>query len=811
MRWAVPLLTVWVLVACTRTDPYETGEAAYAQADFEAARAAYEAALRESPTPRARIQSRLGLTLRKLGDLPGSEAMLRDAVDGAEAGGDAHLAAVSRRYLGRTLANAQRHDEAMAEYAAALAHHEAHGPVSDLLKLQLQRAALAWHRRDFDTAYGAYLDIHGRATVGGHQAMEGHALQGLSMLMVMIGEFDEARALLTRAIRLHREAGRAAAVTAALVARAAASVRGGRHEAARHTAEQALKRARTEGARDQAVAALLVLVYAHVDGGRAAEALVAARAAREAAVELGQLVKEAWLAESLALVALERWDEADAALETTRTTADPNASQETPAWVAALSATVAEGRGDEAAALKHLRAAVRAFEALRTELRAAPMGAFFHGERARAYERLVSRTAAAGAVSEALRTVGQTKARALSETLLATDSGGERRRKQRGDNLVKLLPGLPAMPDPAALVARLPRELTVIEYFALPDRLLVFRIRGGEIELRKVPVARAELEQRVRAMLAAVVRGSADWTTEAAWLAERLLDPVDAALREAPGPVAFVPHGALHHVPFAALPWGDGLLVDTIATFSAPSLVALDSVLQRPAAVVPPRVLTVGDPRDDLPGARAEVKAVAAGFASSTMLLGASATESAVRGALGGAALSHFAVHGIRTSPNRPAHLALLEDSAHDGRLHADEIAAMELPRSLVVLSVCDSAHGTPNQGDELVGVVDRAFLAAGARTVLASRWPVHDAASVLFMRRFYAELPTRGVLGAFNEAQRTLRSGRARTSDLGPTLLAQLGAPRVQAFRGVQATPRVVDLRHPYFWAAFTLRGDYR
>jgi CHAT domain-containing protein len=264
-------------------------------------------------------------------------------------------------------------------------------------------------------------------------------------------------------------------------------------------------------------------------------------------------------------------------------------------------------------------------------------------------------------------------------------------------------------------------------------------------------------------------------------------------------------------VPFGALPWSDGLLVDAVASFSAPSWEALDAVLQRPAAGAPTSALTVGDPRADLPGARAEVNAVAATFRSSKVLVGANATETAVRRAITRSQLSHFAVHGIRSSPNRPAYLALLEDSTHDGRLRADEIAALSIPGSLVVLSVCDSARGVPNKGDELVGVVDRAFLAAGARSVIASRWPVHDAASVLFMRRFYAELPTRGVLGAFHVAQRALRNGQVKPGDLGPTLLAQLTSSRVQAFRGVQAKTRPMDLKHPYFWAAFTLRGDYR
>ena len=130
---------------------------------------------------------------------------------------------------------------------------------------------------------------------------------------------------------------------------------------------------------------------------------------------------------------------------------------------------------------------------------------------------------------------------------------------------------------------------------------------------------------------------------------------------------------------------------------------------------------------------------------------------------------------------------------------------------------MCDSASGRGEAGDEIPWVVDRAFLEAGARTVVASRWPVHDAASVLFMRNFYAALTTPGPgatplgsrIDAFRRAQLALRNGRARPEELGP-LLALLDGPR-----GVHDAPvpggRLKDFTHPYFWATFSLRGAWR
>lgn len=809
MRALVLLVVASLSTSCADPDEYALGEAAYARGELPVAREHYERALAGGATPRAQVQARLGLTLRKLGDNPQAEATLTAAVAGAEAEGDAHLAAVARRYLGRVYADTGRLDEAMDAYDAALAHHRARGPEGDLLKVQLQRAGVAWARRAYDTAYAAYLDVHGRATVGGRAALEASALDGIAMLLAYVGEFDEARALLAQSIRLHRELGRRSQVTAALVHVAIIAQVAGDPTAARQGATEALRRARRDGAKLYQVQALVVLSHALMDERTPLPAHEAAVEAGRMADEAGlvPLQPEARLAEARALVGLERWSEARALLARLRKAGAPDHR----ALAESMAATVAEADGDAVQALEHLRAAVEAYETLRGALGVEHLSGFFDAERARVYERLLALTAGRGEVEEALRTVGRIKARALTEAVLRTSAESDRRRRQRGSNIVEVMARLQAVGPVSEVLRRLPADLTVVEYYALPDRLLVFVIQGGAVRLETVAVGRDALAGRVRDMVSAVTRGAADWQTEAAWLATRLLDPVDAALRAARGPVCFVPHGELHQLPFAALPWGDGLLVDTRPTFSVPSLSALVSAVLGRADADPSSALAVGDPRDDLPGARAEVEATAAVFPSTRLLVGDAATETAVRRGLTDARLVHFAVHGVRTNPRRPAHLALLEDSAHDGRLHADEIAAMKLEAGLVVLSVCDSASGHANRGDEVVGVVDRAFLAAGARTVLASRWPVHDAASVLFMRRFYAERPARGLLGAFHSAQLALRHGRVKPADVGAPLLALMSRPRVESFRGVRPARRVVDLRHPYYWAAFTLRGDYR
>ncbi len=97
----------------------------------------------------------------------------------------------------------------------------------------------------------------------------------------------------------------------------------------------------------------------------------------------------------------------------------------------------------------------------------------------------------------------------------------------------------------------------------------------------------------------------------------------------------------------------------------------------------------------------------------------------------------------------------------------------------LVILSACDSGTGEIKIGEGVMSLC-RAFRIAGAETVLAGHWKVSDKATnqlrTEFMRRW------RG------------------------------GAPRVKARRDAHLSLlHSEDFSNPYFWAAFTLTGQWR
>jgi CHAT domain-containing protein len=145
----------------------------------------------------------------------------------------------------------------------------------------------------------------------------------------------------------------------------------------------------------------------------------------------------------------------------------------------------------------------------------------------------------------------------------------------------------------------------------------------------------------------------------------------------------------------------------------------------------------------------------------------------------------HFATHGFLNAehPELSGLVLSLVDrggAPQPGFLTAADVFNLELSADLVVLSGCRTALGKDVRGEGLVGL-NRGFMYAGARRVLASLWPVDDAVTATLMDRFYANM-----LGAPH--QRPAAALRAAQ-------LALMKEPRSQ---------------HPYFWAAFQLQGEW-
>lgn len=153
--------------------------------------------------------------------------------------------------------------------------------------------------------------------------------------------------------------------------------------------------------------------------------------------------------------------------------------------------------------------------------------------------------------------------------------------------------------------------------------------------------------------------------------------------------------------------------------------------------------------------------------------------------------LVHFTVHGIYNE-RRPRYSGLLLSSVESGSgfVSVGELFGLDLPCDQLVLSACSSALNERVTGEGLVGLT-RAFLHAGARSVVAALWEVSGESTSQFMTDFYGKISQGGGgdrTRALAEAKRLMARGE---KDAG--------------------APSGVSYAHPYFWAAFVMTGDGR
>ncbi|MEQ8382782.1 MAG: tetratricopeptide repeat protein, partial [Coleofasciculus sp. A1-SPW-01] len=144
----------------------------------------------------------------------------------------------------------------------------------------------------------------------------------------------------------------------------------------------------------------------------------------------------------------------------------------------------------------------------------------------------------------------------------------------------------------------------------------------------------------------------------------------------------------------------------------------------------------------------------------------------------------HLATHGILNSeaPELSGVVLSLVDkqgNPQNGFLRLHDIFNLNLPAELVVLSACQTGLGEEIRGEGLVGLT-RGFMYAGAPRLVVSLWNVDDAATAEFMTRFYQ-------------------------------LMLNDGLKPAQALRETQLQmQRDTQWKSPYYWAAFTLQGEW-
>ena len=227
--------------------------------------------------------------------------------------------------------------------------------------------------------------------------------------------------------------------------------------------------------------------------------------------------------------------------------------------------------------------------------------------------------------------------------------------------------------------------------------------------------------------------------------------------------LVIVSDGALCFTPWAAI-------VDSVRIRTVPSLTSYQLISsvheghhKRTGALLVgnPCLNELKKPPPDLPCAQEEVEMIAS-ILNTIPLTGRQATKAEVIKRMSSVGLIHIAAHGnkctgeIALSPNLGWTSKFPQKK--DFILKMSDVRAANVRARLVVLSCCHSGRGRILKGEGVVGIA-RAFLAAGARSVLISLWAIDDEATMVFMKSFYQHLKEgKTASAAIHQAMKFLR-----------------------------------------------------
>ena len=319
-------------------------------------------------------------------------------------------------------------------------------------------------------------------------------------------------------------------------------------------------------------------------------------------------------------------------------------------------------------------------------------------------------------------------------------------------------------------------QITLISYFVTAEKTLAFVVGSDSLHVVDIPVKETEL------------RAAIDWFRSFASLRDtqpqslkQLHDWLVAPIRQyiKTAKVIIVPHGILNYVPFVALTDGLRYFGDDHAISYLPSASILQSLRHRIHRSLD-RVLAVAQSQaTGLPSLQFvdEEAGSVAKIYHTQPLLTSRATKAELLKRASDYNVLHIAAHAeLNAVSPLFSRIRLSPDDNDGGTIEVREIYGMDLAKTnLVVLSACETQLGALSKGDDIVGL-NRAFIYAGASSVIASLWTVNDEATSLLMKEFYRHLKE--------------------------------GISKAAALKAAQAATRK-KFPHPYYWAAFVLNGD--
>lgn len=244
--------------------------------------------------------------------------------------------------------------------------------------------------------------------------------------------------------------------------------------------------------------------------------------------------------------------------------------------------------------------------------------------------------------------------------------------------------------------------------------------------------------------------------------------------------------GLLRYVPFAALRDEKGYLIERfqITNITGNDLVRIAKPVEK-RSLASVRAVVFADPTGDLPSGRKEGEQVAKSFRGSRLLVGEKASLEEFESLSGNVNFIHLATHAV-LDPDEPSNSYVRFAGGKQWR-YSDMRGFNIRNVDSFVLSACSTADVVDkSDGSEIESMAYQLLRASPSGSVLASFWKVDDEATAALMQVFYKH-----VVDSMRKDNTLDRGGAIREAQL-----------------AVMNDPKTAS---PYYWAAFSLFGDFR
>lgn len=335
----------------------------------------------------------------------------------------------------------------------------------------------------------------------------------------------------------------------------------------------------------------------------------------------------------------------------------------------------------------------------------------------------------------------------------------------------------------APIQENIPKDTLLIEFYSVKNRWLVFIVTTDSVETKwlgdiadvnkwihflQMNCRRAIPNRDRPILIESLTKQAIGFLNQ---LHEQLITPIAHYLDEYEN-LIIVPHGSLHRLPFHALHNGENYLIETHSISYLPNSSLLGRV--HPPTPTNNKLIAFGySNNNELPYTIEEVQQIQEIMGGETYIE-ESATLTNLHNTATDANILHLATHS-NFNPDNPIFSGL---TLADGQLITLDIFSLKLNASLVTLSACQTGANNITKVDELLGLL-RAFMSAGAQSILLTHWPIEDISAAQLMNAFYTNL----------------NAGLTKRESIQQAQLKFINLANYKS--------------HPYFWATYYLIGD--